>query len=100
MLTIGANNSSGTFTGTLQTSLGTLTKTGTGIEVLTQADNVTPTIVSQGTLQFNTAPATAASGNVVANGTFVENCLYFPLSVTGTGTWVVNESNGAPRPAA
>jgi autotransporter-associated beta strand protein len=71
-LTVGANNGGGTFSGIITNGTGTvaLTKSGTGTEVLSGANNYAGvTTVSAGTLQLgaaNTLPA--GSCVVVANG--------------------------------
>ena len=91
-LTAGYNNAASTYSGMLQASLLALTKTGSGALVLTGQDNAPTTTVSQGTLQMNTVPAAAVSGSVsIAGGaTFQENCQYFPLLVSGGGTWNID----------
>jgi len=78
-LTVGANGNGGTFSGTIQNSIGTvsLTKIGAGTQTLSGGYTYSgATIVSGGTLNLNTAsilPSTA--GNVIVNsgGALVAN---------------------------
>src|SRR5579871_6840929 len=88
-LTIGANNSSSYFQGTIS-GTGGLVKTGSGQLVLSAANSYSGgTTISAGTLQLG-AGGTSGSivGNVTDNGTLVFNrsdSITFGGSITGTG---------------
>jgi autotransporter-associated beta strand protein len=67
-LTIGANNGSGTFSGTILSGNITVTKVGTGIEVFSGTNTYTGgTTVTGGTLDFATPEATPSEGIVTVN---------------------------------
>ena len=71
LLTIGNNNDSGTFSGVIQNTAGTLalTKAGTGMETLTGTNTYAGgTTVSAGTLRIGNSQSLPAGGAVTVNG--------------------------------
>ncbi len=90
-LTVGSDNSSTTFSGTIAGS-GTLTKVGTGTLALTNADSYTgTTTVSAGTLRITNATAlgSSAAGTTVQSGATLALAggitVAEPLTLNGTG---------------
>jgi fibronectin-binding autotransporter adhesin len=83
-----------------------ITKSGSGYMVVSGANTYTgPTNITAGTLQMNTTPngngTATASGtmSIAAGATFNENCLYFPLVLTGSGVWNIDANNGGAAAA-
>ena len=71
LLTVGNNNSDGTFTGVIKNTSGSLavTKVGTGLQTLTGANTYSgDTTVNDGTLRVLNVGALGSSSNVVLNG--------------------------------
>jgi fibronectin-binding autotransporter adhesin len=65
-LTVGANNAPGTFTGSLQGSTLNLTKTGSGLFVLTGVNSPGNILISQGTLQVGNGGSTASISSALS----------------------------------
>jgi autotransporter-associated beta strand protein len=92
VLTIGNNGDSGTFSGVIQNTLGTLglTKTGLGTETLASANTyIGPTIINAGILRLANANAlgAGASAVIITNGTLDVNDNNVALpSLAGGGT--------------
>ena len=75
-LTAGFNNANSTYNGTIQNSVSGLTKTGSGILVLTAAEGAPNITISGGTLQIGNGGTTGSIPNaatVVDNGALVYN---------------------------
>ncbi len=93
-LSAGANNTSTTFSGTLQNGTGTLglSKTGTGTLTLTGTNTYTgTTTIAAGTLQLGNAGATGSiTGNLIDNGVLEFNrtdaALTLAGNISGTGS--------------
>ena len=102
ILTVGNNNASSTFGGTIQNSVQGLTKTGSGVLTLTGAENA-PAVSIGGTLQIgnggNTGSITGAA-TIVDNGALIYNlgnaAATLPSGgITGPGTVSVTTGGSA-----
>lgn len=122
VLTIGNNGNSGTFSGVIQNTSGTLglTKTGLGTETLASANTYTgPTIIDAGTLRLANAnalgagasaviitngtldlnnnnvvlPSLAGGGTVANSGTIGTNTLTFPGATASTYNGVISDNS-------
>jgi autotransporter-associated beta strand protein len=101
LLTIGDNNRSGTFSGVIKNSSGTVavSKIGTGTITLSGASTYGgDTTVSQGTLKLgssNVLPDGAGKGNLIANGTV--DLAGYSETINGlAGTGVVRSGTNSP----
>jgi autotransporter-associated beta strand protein len=99
ILTLGANNGSGNFLGTIANGAGTvaLTKTGTGTATLTTNTYTGITTISGGTLALNAGGSLASSSISLAGGTKLDvSAVAGGLALTGsqtlTGSGVVTGS--------
>ena len=91
-LTVGDNNGSGTFSGTITNGVGTitsLTKSGTGVQTLGGSSTVGGSVVRGGTL------AIPSGGSLAATGLDVGGAANSVLAIGGTG--VVNSVRNAVR---
>jgi autotransporter-associated beta strand protein len=95
-LSVGNNNASTTFSGTLQGG-GSLTKTGSGTLTMAGSDTYTGgTTVSGGTLQMGNPSALGSSGVVATGGAGVLDLSGYSLtlgSLTGAGGTILNSSS-------
>jgi autotransporter-associated beta strand protein len=94
-LVLGAGNRSGNFSGILQNNgnVLTLTKTGTGTQILTGANNYTgPTTVSAGTLEVDSPGSLTGTIVTVQNGATLagNGAVYSTANITPGGTLAVN----------
>ena len=98
VFTIGSNNGSGTFTGTLRDNGGilALVKNGSGTQILSGANTYTgPTTVAAGTLLVNGTHATTGLINVSAGATFGGSGSVGPVTIANGGFLAPGNSAGA-----
>ena len=90
-LTVGADNTTTTFSGVIQNGIGVLqlTKTGTGTLILTDTNTYTGgTTISAGTLQIGNGSTGSITGDVTDNGTLAfdrSDAVTFGGGISGTG---------------
>jgi autotransporter-associated beta strand protein len=94
-LVLGAGNRSGNFSGILQNNgnVLSLTKTGTGTQILSGANNYTgPTTVSAGTLEVDSPGSLTGTIVTVQNGATLagNGAVYSTANITSGGTLAVN----------
>lgn len=99
-LTVGNNNTSGTFSGLIENTSGTvgLTKAGTGTEVISGANTYTgPTVVNSGTLRAGNINAFADSPVTVNAGTLDLGSSLVVSNLNGAvGSSIANNSSASP----
>jgi autotransporter-associated beta strand protein len=100
VLTIGNNNASGTFSGLIENTSGTvgLTKAGTGTETISGANTYTgPTVVSGGSLRAGNINAFANSTVSVNGGTLDLGSSLVVSNLNGAvGTSIANNASASP----
>jgi fibronectin-binding autotransporter adhesin len=108
LLNVGGNNASTVYNGVLSGTGGALTKTGSGMLTLGGANSYGgSTTISQGTLQFNAAPAASGSGTItlgdantggnsvqfnIGNNVAISNSILVANQGGGTNTIKLNSS--------
>src|SRR5271166_6745210 len=98
-LTVGADNTTTTFSGVVQNGIGVLqlTKTGTGTLILTGTNTYTGgTTISAGTLQIGNGSTGSITGNIIDNAALSfdrSNAFVINSSISGTGSVAQNGSS-------